>query len=197
MILKITDAKGTLMESIRGSLSMELEKVMEHFNGTTDRFLKDNGKMEQKMDLVFGNLQKEIFMREIGCLTDNMEKVYISIGSVLIKENLLNFSSKVKGNKYFQMETSMLGLISKVSLMEKENMNGQTEVIMKEILLMVWGMEWENGYLIMVLSMKDLLKTILRKGKVDKNTSQVKYMLAHLKKEINMLVLFMIKIKMQ
>lgn len=58
-------------------------------------------------------------------------------------------------------------------------------------------MEWENGYLIMVLSMKDLLKTILRKGKVDKNTSQVKYMLAHLKKEINMLVLFMIKIKMQ
>lgn len=45
--------------------------------------------------------------------------------------------------------------------------------------------------------MKDLLKTILRKGKADKNTSQVKYMLAHLKKEINMLVLFTIKIKMQ
>ncbi len=137
MTLKITDAKGTLMESIRGNLSMELEKVMEHFNGTMDKSLKDNGKMEQKTDLVFGNPQEEIFMREIGCLTDSMEKVYISIGSVLIKENLLNFSSKVKGNKYFQMETNMLGLISKVSLMEKENMNGQTEVIMKEILLMV------------------------------------------------------------
>lgn len=116
---------------------MELEKVMEHFNGTMDKSLKDNGKMEQKTDLVFGNPQEEIFMREIGCLTNSMEKVYISIGSVLTKENLLNFSSKVKGNKYFQMETSMLGLISKVSLMEKENMNGQTEVIMKEILLMV------------------------------------------------------------
>ena len=64
---KLSVVKKILMEFIRDSLSKEFDKVMELLNGIMDKFLKDSGKMELKMVLEFGDLQKEIFMREIGC----------------------------------------------------------------------------------------------------------------------------------
>lgn len=58
---------------------MELDKDTELSNGIMGKFLKDYGRMEQRMDLEYGSLQKEIFMKENGALIDNMEKVFISI----------------------------------------------------------------------------------------------------------------------
>ena len=45
---------------------MEFVKAMELFSGIMEKYLKDNGEMEPKMDLEFGNLQKETFTKEIG-----------------------------------------------------------------------------------------------------------------------------------
>jgi hypothetical protein len=52
---------------------------MAHLNGTMAKFLKENGKMELKMALEFGNHQKETFMKENGGLIANMEKEYSNI----------------------------------------------------------------------------------------------------------------------
>ncbi len=54
-------------------------KAMALSNGIMDNLLKDNGKMEQKMDMEFGNLPKVIFMRGSGSSTDNMAKELINI----------------------------------------------------------------------------------------------------------------------
>ena len=63
---KLSVVKKTLMECTKDSLSKEFEKAMGLLNGIMDKFLKDSGEMERKMDLEFGDPQKEIFMREIG-----------------------------------------------------------------------------------------------------------------------------------
>ncbi len=41
-----------------------MEKV--NFYGIMDSYSKDNGNQELKMDMEFGNHQKEIFTKEIG-----------------------------------------------------------------------------------------------------------------------------------
>ena len=41
-------------------------KDMAHSNGIMDNRLKGNGRMEQKMDMEFGNLLKVTFMRDSG-----------------------------------------------------------------------------------------------------------------------------------
>ena len=66
-IRKLSVVKKILMEFIRDSLSKEFDKVMELLNGIMDKFLKDSGRMELKMVLEFGDPQREIYMREIGC----------------------------------------------------------------------------------------------------------------------------------
>lgn len=68
---------------------MESEKVMVNFNGIMAKYLKDNGKMELKMDMEPGNLQKVISTRVSGDWIDSMEKEYSGIGSVHIEVNLL------------------------------------------------------------------------------------------------------------
>jgi hypothetical protein len=45
---------------------MENDQVLVHSNGIMAKHLKVNGRMEQKMDMEFGNLQKVIFMRDNG-----------------------------------------------------------------------------------------------------------------------------------
>jgi len=54
-------------------------KDMAHSNGIMDNRLKGNGKMEQKMDMEFGNLLKVIFMRDSGNSIANMAKELINI----------------------------------------------------------------------------------------------------------------------
>ena len=90
-IRKLSVVKKILMEFTRDSLSKEFDKDMELLNGIMDKFLKDNGEMELKMDLEFGDPQKEIFMREIGCWIDKMEKELFSIDSALLEGILLTF----------------------------------------------------------------------------------------------------------
>ena len=62
--------------------------VKENFNGIMVKYFKVNGNQEQKMGLVFGNLQKATIMKEIGYLTGSMGKVFINIKIVLMKGNL-------------------------------------------------------------------------------------------------------------
>ena len=54
-------------------------KGMVHSNGIMVNLLKDNGRMEQKMDMEFGNLQRVIFMKDSGNSIANMAKELISI----------------------------------------------------------------------------------------------------------------------
>jgi hypothetical protein len=79
------------MEFTKASLFMELEKVMVHLNGIMVRYLKENGEMELKMDMVFGNLLEEIITKEVGNLIDNMARVSTSIKSVRIVDISYNF----------------------------------------------------------------------------------------------------------
>ena len=54
-------------------------KDMAHSNGIMDNRLKGNGRMEQKMDMEFGNLRKVTFMRDSGNSIVNMVKEPINI----------------------------------------------------------------------------------------------------------------------
>lgn len=49
------------------------------FSGIMGKFLRESGRMEPKMGLEYGNLPKEISMKEIGCSIDNMERESINI----------------------------------------------------------------------------------------------------------------------
>mgnify|MGYP000880017852 FL=1 len=40
---------------------------MDRLSGTMVKYLKDNGRMELKMVMVLGDLQKETTMKETGC----------------------------------------------------------------------------------------------------------------------------------
>lgn len=48
-------------------------------------------------------------------------------------------------SKYFWMATNIKGNIKMENLMEKENINGPTEIYMKVNLLMEWEVVKENG----------------------------------------------------
>jgi hypothetical protein len=50
-----------------------------HFSGITAKLFKENGKMEQKMDMEFGNHQKVISIKDNGNSTDSTVKELISI----------------------------------------------------------------------------------------------------------------------
>jgi hypothetical protein len=126
--------KKTLMEFTKDNLWMASVKDMAHSNGIMANLLKDNGKMELKMDMEFGNLPKGIFMKDSGNWIDNMVKELINIVWVLIEDISLIFLRMGTGNKFFLMEINMLELTNKENHMGKENINGLMEVIMKEIL---------------------------------------------------------------
>lgn len=58
---------------------MGLEKALVALSGIMEKSSKANGKMEQKMDMVFGNLPKEITTRATGNSTDSMVREFTSI----------------------------------------------------------------------------------------------------------------------
>ena len=63
---KLQAVKGTLMVCILGSLKMGWGQAMVYLDGIMGKYLKVNGKMEWRMDLVLGDHQKETFMRDNG-----------------------------------------------------------------------------------------------------------------------------------
>ena len=105
---------------------------MELLNGIMAKFSKDNGEMEQKMDMEYGSLQKEIFTKEIVSSIDNMEKVFTNIVLVLIEVISLTFSKTDRVNRYLQMEIDISVHIRMVSLMEKENISGLMAAYLKD-----------------------------------------------------------------
>lgn len=52
---------------------------MECLDGIMDNIFKEIGKMESKMVLVFGDLQREITIRDNGSKINNKEKDYFDI----------------------------------------------------------------------------------------------------------------------
>lgn len=79
IITKSSDMKEILMEYILGALPTDCVRVMAHLNGTMDKFFKVIGKREWKMDKVFGNLPKVIFMKDNGKIIDSMDLVISNI----------------------------------------------------------------------------------------------------------------------
>ena len=65
-VSKCQDAKEISMEFTLVSFSMVKDMVKENGFGIMDKFTKDNGSLEQKMVMVFGNHPKEIHMKANG-----------------------------------------------------------------------------------------------------------------------------------
>lgn len=63
---KSKELNKILMESMLGFLKMVKDKEREDTNGKMDSFLKASGGKEKRMVMVFGNLQTETAMLEIG-----------------------------------------------------------------------------------------------------------------------------------
>lgn len=66
MVLRCQDVKGILMGYILANLWIAKDMEMVNGCGIMDKYMKVNGGLELKMDMVFGNLQKVILMRVIG-----------------------------------------------------------------------------------------------------------------------------------
>lgn len=61
--------------------------AMECLDGIMGNIFKEIGKMESKMVLAFGDLQKEIIMKDNGSKINNKEKDYFDIEQVRIEGN--------------------------------------------------------------------------------------------------------------
>lgn len=62
----------------------------ENLNGIMEKYFKVSGEMVKRMDLVFGNLQREIFIKDNGEIIDSMEKDTMCIKVDLNFEDILN-----------------------------------------------------------------------------------------------------------
>lgn len=62
----------------------------ENLNGIMEKYFKVSGEMVKRMDLVFGNLQREIFIKDNGEIIDSMEKDTMYIKVDLNFEDILN-----------------------------------------------------------------------------------------------------------
>ncbi len=79
------------MEYILDNLLMGKDQVLELLNGIMDNSLKVYGKMELNKGRELGNLQKEIFISEIGKIIGNKVKEFISTMDQLTKDSFFNF----------------------------------------------------------------------------------------------------------
>jgi hypothetical protein len=118
---------------------MDLFKIilgmdMEILNGIMDNFFKEIGKWEQKTGMENGNLLMEVHIKESGILICSMEKESISIQQEYMRVILLILENKVSENRFILMEMFLMGNIRMGNQMEKENMNGKMDLIIKEVL---------------------------------------------------------------
>lgn len=88
IILNFKDVNEMGMEFMLELISMISGQAMEYLGGIMDNIFKEIGKMESKMVLVFGGLQKEIIMKDNGSKINNKEKDYFDIKQVRIGVNL-------------------------------------------------------------------------------------------------------------
>lgn len=91
--------------------------------------MKENGKTERKMDLVFWNFLK----------------------NNIIKELLLNQLKMDMEFKSLSMAINTKANIEKGNSMVKENIHGQTPLCSKAIFMKVWDMETEPGSLLKLM----------------------------------------------
>lgn len=123
---------------------MGKEKVMVHFNGIMVKNFKETGKMGWNVVLVFGDLRKEIAIKVNGWIIDNMDKVFLNIEIVLIRENFKTFLNMVKGHKNLLMEIHIKVIISLESLMGLVLITGMMEEAIKDSLNQEFVMEKVN-----------------------------------------------------
>jgi hypothetical protein len=123
-----------------------LDKVTEFSDGIMDKSFKVNGKMERKMDMEYGNHQRATAMKENGSKIGNMDKAFLSIGLVFIRDPLKTFWKMDMVLKNLWMEIRMKVNTKRENLMEKVVTNGTKEAITKVNLYKEWGKEEVNGW---------------------------------------------------
>ena len=88
----------------------------------------ENGKKGRKMDMEFGNLQKEIFMKDNGKITNRMVKEYLlmleGLSTVVTLRISLNMAED-KSNLLTEINT--VDSINMANLMALEDIPGQME----------------------------------------------------------------------
>ena len=87
MMRKLKVLKEIWMEFTQETSIMDYAMGKANFAGTMASNLLANGKMEWKMGLENGKPHKGIFMKEIGEITNRMDKEYTGINWVHIEEN--------------------------------------------------------------------------------------------------------------
>ena len=112
-------------------MERDTEKVS--LPGIMESYLKVNGRKERKMDLEYGNLQREIIIKENGWTIDKLEKACTFIlEDQSTRDNLNSFWSMEKENKSFQMEINIWVIIRMENLMERGSIFGKMEIHTKE-----------------------------------------------------------------
>lgn len=86
---------------------MVKDKDMVYLSGITDKSFKENGKMVWKMDLEYGDLQRETITKGNGFKIDSMAKVYLNIVLVLIKVSLKISWRMDMAKRHLQMEINI------------------------------------------------------------------------------------------
>lgn len=124
---------------------MAKDKGMVYLSGITDKSLKEDGKMVWKMDLEYGDLQRETTTKGNGVKIGNMVKVYLNIGSVPIKASLKISWKMDMAKRHLQMEINILERIKTENLMGMDGMNGLRVAIMMVNSYREWDREKENG----------------------------------------------------
>lgn len=73
------DGKKERMEFIKDSFQMIKDMEPVNSYGITDKYLMENGEMVKRMDMVFGNLQRVIIIKDNGKIIVKKVKAIISI----------------------------------------------------------------------------------------------------------------------
>ena len=79
IIVKYMDGKKEQMEFIKDSFQMIKGMEMVNSYGITDKYLMENGETVKRMDMVFGNLQRVIIIKDNGKIIVKKVKAIISI----------------------------------------------------------------------------------------------------------------------
>lgn len=89
----------------------------------TTIIIKENFMMILELDMVKWYLAMEIYMKETGRMTRNMEMDYINtvLQMKIIKDNGIKIKSMVKGNTHFQMAMHITGHSTKIKCMDLLN----------------------------------------------------------------------------
>lgn len=145
IIQRLADLKKIGMEFIQESLSKANAMEKESLYGIMGKLSKDNGETVKRMDLDCGDHLVEIITKVNGKIIGKMAKdsMFILVAQN-IKASSRIFLSMEKVMRHSQTEIDIQDNINLGNLMAKENIYGQTEIIMKDNSLMDLEREEES-----------------------------------------------------